>query len=74
MTIAELLRQLLPPVAYDPNGRHVGAVIDAEAQQIEAAIGSSAAVLMALHLKPATPWTTGSASSACPNPAPPTWH
>ncbi|MDF5865359.1 DUF2313 domain-containing protein [Pseudomonas aeruginosa] len=49
MTIAELLRQLLPPVAYDPNGRHVGAVIDAEAQQIEAAIGSSATVLMALH-------------------------
>ena len=31
MSIAELLRSLLPPVAYDPHAPAIGAVLDAEA-------------------------------------------
>ncbi|MNZ17268.1 hypothetical protein D3C78_342560 [compost metagenome] len=49
MTIAELLRLLLPPVAYDRAGPYVGAVIEAEARQIEAAIDSASRVLDAMH-------------------------
>jgi len=52
MTLAELLRTLLPPVAYDPAGRVVGAVIDAEAGALQVAVERAQTIQQAMH--PAT--------------------
>jgi len=41
MSIAELLRSLLPPVAYDPHAPAIGAVLDAEAAALQASIDSA---------------------------------
>lgn len=52
MTLASLLRTLLPPVAYDPAGRVIGAVIDAEAAALQEAMERAQTVEHAMH--PAT--------------------
>jgi len=52
MTLASLLRTLLPPMAYDPAGRVVGAVIDAEAAALQEAVERASTVADAMH--PAT--------------------
>lgn len=44
MTLADLLRALLPPTAYDPQGETVGAVITGEANALQAAIDSAQAI------------------------------
>lgn len=49
MTLASLLRTLLPPVAYDPAGRVVGAVIDAEGAALHTATDRAAAISAAMH-------------------------
>lgn len=52
MTTGDLLRSLLPPVAYDPTGKVIGAVVDAEAKALDAALTRAAAIGDAMH--PAT--------------------
>lgn len=44
MSIAELLRSLLPPVAYDPHAPTVGAGLDADAAALQLAIDGAARV------------------------------
>jgi len=50
--LADLLRRMLPPVAYDTAGPVVGAVIDAEANALQAGIQRAESIAGALH--PAT--------------------
>jgi uncharacterized protein YmfQ (DUF2313 family) len=49
VTTADLLRSLLPPVAYDPYGKVVGAVMKAEANALTAAEDRASSVADAMH-------------------------
>lgn len=49
MSVAEQLRAMLPPVAYDRAGRLVMATTDAEANVLDGVIARAAAVKAAMH-------------------------
>lgn len=49
MSFGMLLRGLLPPVSYDPNAPMLGAVLDAEGAELQAARDSAQRVANAMH-------------------------
>ncbi len=54
MKHVDLLRSLLPPVSYDPNGPNIAAQLNAEGNALDAALASANAVLGAI-----TPYDAG---------------
>lgn len=53
---ATLLRTLLPPVSYDPNGTAIGAHLTAEGAALDAALASSVRAVLGINPFRATEW------------------